>query len=433
MIRTNVDRVVELLQQQGKADVRHIAKQLGARQDSVDLILAYLEEDGVIEMKYGVLHTTVKLKKLKRAMQLPKAPTRVLPAGTVPSPKAPPRRVILAPSLRRTPALEPAAPRLKPVARPAPRPPVAPEPAVPPAAAPRVIKKPSIPPIVPELPEEGSKRQKLDSHITNMMIHLLSKFYASQESKQPKIAALLEELSAFADKSGFYKHRGPKNVEFMLCSLLMSVHLLLTKYKQRKDPVFAQKILATYKLLMRVSTSMASQRLSHYEKYLDEVTAHVDALPMQAPKKLVARRPAAKPKAGAQPIIPKLPEHGTKQDKMNAHIANMMFDLLTKFIRAPQERREKAAALLDDLSSFAQKSGFYKRKGSVQAEFMFCSLLVSLNLLLHQAQKRKTLALTKKIKTTRALMTRTAKKVSKQRLKYYKDLLAALPGKGGGT
>ena len=63
MITTTVDRIIALLTEKESADIKQIAKTLGTKVDSVDAIISYLEEEGMVELQYGVLTTIAKLKK----------------------------------------------------------------------------------------------------------------------------------------------------------------------------------------------------------------------------------------------------------------------------------------------------------------------------------------------------------------------------------
>jgi len=288
MIKTNVDRTIELLEQSGEGDIASIAKTLGTTKDSIELILTFLEEEGMVELKYGVTKTIATLKKVKldkkieemkeeeddyekeeeearkkaekegkKKPELPKAPEpKLLPKHKIPLPKPEikPKKLLQKPKhiLKKEKS----------------------------KIAPKIIHKP-LKVMVPAFKSKVSipkfdnkniaKQDKMAAKITNMIINLVERFYLMPTQRRDNAVIVMNDIMKLAKENDMYHRKDPLSMEFILCSLLISIGTLIEDYETSKDFVMAKKIHSTYHLMRQIALKLEKPRLTHYESLIKDV------------------------------------------------------------------------------------------------------------------------------------------------------------------
>ncbi len=538
MITTTVDRIIALLTEKESADIKQIAKTLGTKVDSVDAIISYLEEEGMVELQYGVLTTIAKLKKEEKKEGEEKKLVKKVGGEEKAVPK--PTIVKKPEAVRR-------------IEKPVPKPAEKPE-----AQKPLEAKPVELKPTIPRLNEtKGTKAEKSSARLANMMISLLEKFKSLPKERQFGIVPALNDVLRLAKDKNLYARKDAVSSEFILCSLIISLNLIIDKYAKTKDAELAKKADLTYQLIEDISAKADKARLQHYndmienthQRIVDEVypisklrQAIIDFLsqkkkfkvkkipkavnstkekvgpvldilkkegavevkkgmfgakaifkklkvveekkleseipnsrnkvsrkpelkkefkpmakakipekaeekPREFPKPLEIEKPEIKPqkpkeeKQGmvpAKPLpkkirlnaIPRFNEaKGGKADRMNAKLANMMIDLLEKFHNLEEENHDEAVLLLNRMLTLAKENNLYARKDEISAEFILCSLLISMDILVSEYEATKDAKLAKKLHSTYQLMKGMALKIDKKRLKYYNSLIKDIHGR----
>ncbi len=528
MITTTVDRIIELLSEKGSTDIKQIAKALSTKVDSVDAIISYLEEEGMVELKYGVMTTIASLKKEEKkeeeekpAVKKVKAEEKVVPKPTVVKKPEAVKKIE------------------KPVPKPVEEKPEIPKPIE--AAKPA----PELKPTIPRLDEtKGTKVERNNTRLANMMITLLEKFNSLPKERQFEVVPVLNDILSLAKENDIYARKDEISSEFVLCSLIISLNLIVDKYSRTKETGVAKKAGITYDLIRDISAKTDRARLGYYkdmienthQRIIDEVyptaklrQAVIDLLskkkklnvkkipkavgstkekvdpilailkkegvvevkkgimgtkailkkpkveekkpelkkefkpmvkakipekPLEIPKeKLEIEKPKiempkpkeekpllleekeekprmlpakplpAKRKLGIK-VIPRFNESkGSKADRMNARLTNMMIDLLEKFHSLEEENHDEAVLLLNKMLTLAKENNLYARKDEISAEFILCSLLISMDILVSEYEMSKDMNLARKLYSTYQLMKGIALKIDKKRIKYHRGLI----------
>ena len=252
MIKTNVDRTIELLEQKGKVDINAIASALGAKKDNIELILTFLEEMGMVELQYGVTKTIASLKKVieekKEAVEAAEEEDEEKEQEEAEKKKAKEEKKEKKPAL-------PTAPKG-----------LAPKPMK--VMVPAYIKKLAI-------PRFNEKRfpdnDKMVARLTNMIINLLEKFYRLPPDKRAGAVIVMNDILKLAKQNSVYKRKDSLSMEFILCSLLISIGALIGEYEENRDFSMAKKIHSTYHLMRGIALKLDKPRLFHYEGLIKDV------------------------------------------------------------------------------------------------------------------------------------------------------------------
>lgn len=252
MIKTNVDRTIELLEQKGTVEINHIATALGMKKDNIEIMLKFLEEMGMVKMQYGVTKTLASLKKVEEEKKA--AAEKAEEEAEEKEQEEDEKKKAKGEKGGKEPAL----------------------PTVPKGMSPKQMKM-MLPAYIHKLaiPRFDEKKlpdnDKMVAKLTNMIINLLEKFYRIPPNKKAGVVIVMNDILKLAKQNKLYQRKDSLSMEFILCSLLISIGSLIGEYEENKDFSMAKKIHSTYHLMRGIALKIDKPRLSHYEGLIKDV------------------------------------------------------------------------------------------------------------------------------------------------------------------
>ncbi len=125
--------------------------------------------------------------------------------------------------------------------------------------------------LIPRLAETGAGAEKKAAELANLMIELLENTVKSFEFQKRDAAKAFSDVDMLARESGIYSMNGSAPSEFMLCSYLFRLRLLISAYRSNMDKSVAEEIYSIYPLAKQAAIGMDKQRLRFYLTYIKSI------------------------------------------------------------------------------------------------------------------------------------------------------------------
>jgi len=307
------------------------------------------------------------------------------------------------------------------------------------------VPVPEKPILVPRFDETiGTRMDRMGARLTNMIIELFEKFPNLSKEEVGNATVVYNDILNLARESNVYTQRSKVTSEFMLCSILISMGLLIREYEEKKDVNTAKKIYSTYHMVERFADEIDKTRLEYYTKQVNDIyeTIMRDIYPKL--KLLEPPKPVLKPVEEKKPeeekpvlpkpqealpsavIIPRIDEKAAGKRIMTAKLTNAIIVLLERFYALPKDKQADAILVLNDILRLAKENKLYAQKDAMSAEFILCSLLMSTDMLVSEYERNKNTRLANKIHSTYHLMRDIAMRIDRARLNYYKGMINSL-------
>ena len=108
-----------------------------------------------------------------------------------------------------------------------------------------------------------------------MIISLLEKFYSLPEHKRANAIIVMNDMIHLAKQNEVYRKKDSSSMEFILCSLLISMGTLIGEYEESKDASMAKKIHSTYHIMREIALKIEKPRLPHYKGLINDIYSRV--------------------------------------------------------------------------------------------------------------------------------------------------------------